>query len=152
MKKILLVAVSLLLGSLAYSQGWEVGILGGVSNYQGDLSPSKNWYSVGPSHAAFGAFVRYNPHRLFAGRFGINYSSVSGDDAQSIDANRQRRNLSFKSTILEFNLIGEFNILGYQPYALSETFSPYIFFGVAAFVFNPTAELDGDTYELQPWE
>ncbi len=150
MKKLLLIVGTLLIGSLSYSQGWEVGILGGVSNYQGDLSPAQNFYSVGPSHAAFGGFVRYNPHRLFAGRLGVNYSSVSGDDSKSLDANRQRRNLSFKSTVLEFNLIGEFNILGYQPYALSETFSPYVFIGVAGFVFNPTAVLDGDTYELQP--
>ena len=37
-----------------------------------------------------------------------------------------------------FALIGEFNILGYQPYNLAEVFSPYLFGGVAAFVLQPS--------------
>lgn len=150
MKKLMLSLFVLFSITSLSAQGWEVGILGGVSNYQGDLSPSRDWYSLGPSHAAFGGFVRYNPHRLVSGKFGVNYSSVSADDANAQDGGRVMRNLSFKSSILEFSLVGEFNILGYQPYNLAEVFTPYLFGGVAAFVFNPQAELDGVSYDLQP--
>lgn len=150
MKKLILGLCILFSITSLSAQGWEIGVLGGVSNYTGDLSPAKNWYSLGPSHAAFGGFVRYNPHRLVSARFGVNYSTVSASDENAQDGLRQARNLSFKSSILEFALIGEFNILGYQPYNLAEVFTPYLFGGVAAFVFNPQAELEGTLYDLQP--
>lgn len=132
------------------SAQWELGVLGGVSNYQGDLSPDNTPYSLGPSHAAFGIFTRYNPHRLISGKFGINYSTISADDAKSKDASRRRRNLSFRSSVLEFSLVGEFNILGYQPYNLAEVFTPYLFGGVAGFIFNPQGIYEGEYYDLQP--
>lgn len=150
MKRIIIGLCVLFSVASVSAQGWEIGVLGGVSNYTGDLSPSNSWYSLGPSHAAFGGFVRYNPHRLISGRFGVNYSTVSASDTKAQDGGRLARNLSFKSSILEFNLIGEWNLFGYQPYNLAEVFSPYLFGGIAAFVFNPQAELDGVYYDLQP--
>jgi len=47
-------------------------------------------------------------------------------------------------------LIGEFNILGYQPYNYTSTFSPYLFGGIAFFQFNPQGELNGQFFDLQP--
>ncbi len=142
--------ICLVCSVFSLSAQWELGVLGGVSNYKGDLSPDNTPYSLGPSHAAFGIFTRYNPHRLISGRLGINYSTISADDAKSKDASRKRRNLSFKSSILEFSLVGEFNILGYQPYNLAEVFTPYLFGGVAGFIFNPQAIYQGEYYDLQP--
>ncbi len=146
-----LLFICLVFSVFSLSAQWELGVLGGVSNYQGDLSPAKTPYSIGPSHAAFGVFTRYNPHRLISGKFGINYSTVSADDINSKDASRKRRNLSFKSSILEFSLVGEFNILGYQAYNLAEVFTPYLFGGVAGFIFNPQALYEGEYYDLQPF-
>ena len=47
-------------------------------------------------------------------------------------------------------LIGEFNILGYQPYGLARPFSPYVFVGIAGSKFNPKARYLGNWEALQP--
>lgn len=129
---------------MSSSQHFELGAMGGISTYTGDLSPKNN--PIGKINPMGGIFARYNFNDFVTMRFGGNFGIISADDAVS----DRVRNLSFKSNIIEGHLVGEFNILGYQPYALSRPFSPYVFAGVAFFNFNPKAELDGVWYELQP--
>jgi len=129
---------------------FELGVLGGISTYTGDIAKQNTFFSTGDYNAAFGGFARYTFHPLIAARVGFNYSNLSGTDAKSTDGARFQRNLSFKTKLYEISLIGEFNILGYQPYNLVRPWSPYLFAGVAGFVFNPQAELDGVFYDLQP--
>lgn len=128
------------------AQHFEVGIQAGVSGYDGELSPGSlgdRFQTISP---AVGVFGRYNFNDFFAARLAINYGTVSGDDALS----NNPRNLNFESYILETAVIGEWNILGYQPYNLYRVFSPYLFAGVGFFNFNPTTEYQGETVELQP--
>jgi hypothetical protein len=47
-------------------------------------------------------------------------------------------------------VMGEFNILGYQPYGLYKVFTPYIFAGVTGTKFNPKANFEGEWVALQP--
>jgi len=129
---------------------FELGVLGGVSTYTGDISKQNTFFSTGDYNAAFGGFARYTFHPLIAARVGFTYGQLSGSDAKSTDGSRLTRNLSFQTKLYELSIIGEFNILGYQPYNLSRPWSPYLFAGVAGFVFNPQAELDGVLYDLQP--
>ncbi len=144
MKRILLI-LFLLSPVLLWSQ-FEAGIMAGVSSYQGDLSPSNLRTSVGKFHAAFGGFGRYNINNFFAAKLGLTYGTISGDDAEEF----RSRNLSFKSNFLEFALTAEWNILGYQPYALERVFTPYLFIGVAGLHFNPRTFYDNEWIELQP--
>ena len=134
---------------MASAQHFEVGLMGGISNYQGDLAPGSLRASFGNTHAAFGGFLRYNINNYFAVKLSANFGKISGDDADSDDNGRKARNLSFKSNIMEFGLNIEYNILGYQPYNLERVFSPYLFAGIALFNFNPKAKLDDKWYELQ---
>lgn len=120
--------------------------MAGVSNYQGDLGPSNLRVSLGKTHASVGGFLRYNFNDYLTGRVNLAYATLSGDDARY----DRGRNLSFRSSILEFAAIGEFNIMGYQPYALQRPFSPYIFVGIGFTHFNPRTKLDGEWIELQP--
>jgi hypothetical protein len=131
---------------LLWSQGFEVGVMAGVSSYQGDLAPSNLKTSLGKFHAAFGGFARYNINNYFTAKLGVNYGTISGDDAKE----GRNRNLSFRSNILEFAVTGEWNILGYQPYALERVFTPYLFVGIGFFHFNPRAQYEGEWVELQP--
>ena len=124
----------------------EVGLMAGISTYQGDLSPSNLKTSFSAPHAAIGIFVRKNINYFLTGRVSINYGTVSGDDAKE----GRNRNLSFRSDLLEFSLTGEWNILGFQPYALERVFTPYLFGGVAFFHYNPRAKYEGEWVELQP--
>ncbi|MFT4663145.1 MAG: opacity protein-like surface antigen [Polaribacter sp.] len=132
------------------AQHSEVGLMIGASVYQGDLTPSNVWSSIGETHVAYGAFYRYNINDYVAVKLGLTQGTISGDDVNSKDEGRESRNLSFKSGVTELAITGEFNILGYQPYNLTRPFSPYVFAGVAVYRFNPKAELDDKWYELQP--
>jgi opacity protein-like surface antigen len=128
------------------AQTLEVGVMAGLSSYQGDLAPSNLKTSFGKFHAAFGGFARYNINNYFTAKLGINYGTISGDDANE----GRKRNLSFRSNILEFAVTGEWNILGYRPYALERVFSPYLFAGISVFNFNPRAQYEGEWVDLQP--
>ena len=81
-------------------------------------------------------------------RFGVTYGLIAGNDNRS-DPPRGR-NLSFRSRIIEGSLVGEFNILGYEPYNLARPWSPYIFGGVAFFNFSPKTKYNDEWVALQP--
>jgi len=149
--RVLVFLVSFIIFSLnnAFSQH-EVGVAIGLSTYQGDLAPDNIQGSIGNLHAAFGALYRYNVNKFIAGKLGFTYGRLSADDADSEAPSKQRRNLSFRSTILEASLTVEWNILGYQPYNYTRVFSPYVFAGVAGFKYNPKAFYDNAWVELQP--
>ncbi len=117
----------------------------------GDLSNNSGTVYLKETKPAIGALVRYNFNHLFVARLGLNYTWLAGRDAniRNDDFLRQR-NLSFRSNVLELSLIGEINIPGYQPYALSRPFSPYIFGGISLFKFNPKARYEGNWVKLQP--
>ena len=145
MKKISILFAILFPFSL-FAQGLEVGLMGGVSNYQGDLSPSNFPIALSETHAAYGGFMRYNFNPFISAKFNVYHAAISGDDAKL----ERPRNLSFRSNVLEFGLTGEFNILGYQAYNLQRVFSPYIFTGIAYYRFDPET-LHNDAYvKLQP--
>jgi len=139
----------LFLPSFLSAQHSEVGLMIGGSLYRGDLTQSGSFASFRETHAAFGGFFRYNMGDYVALRLGVNHGSISGYDSKSNDQIQENRNLSFKSTVTEVALTGEFNILGYQPYGLYRPFSPYVFGGVAVFKYNPKTKYNGDWVGLQ---
>lgn len=131
-------------------QHFEAGLLVGGSNYLGELASNSSQIYLKETNVVAGAFAKYNVNDLVALRLGFNYTTISGEDSNSGNAAIIDRNLNFQSDIYEVGLIGEFNILGYQPYNYAATFSPYLFGGIAFFQFNPQGELNGQLYDLQP--
>lgn len=137
------------------SQDSELGIFLGTSHYNGDLdfkpfpSPSLDFNTM---HLGFGVLYRYyfNPSLNF--KTNIYYGNISGDDGLYADEDdgRRRRNLSFKSHVIEGSFQLEWNILPFVPGSQSYRFSPYLFGGLTIFHFNPKAELNGTWHELQP--
>jgi opacity protein-like surface antigen len=132
------------------AQQYEVGLLFGISTYQGDIAPSTNRFDLNDVHPSIGVFGRYNVNRFFTARASFSYGKLSGTDAQANDEGRRQRNLSFQSKFYEFGLTGEINIFGYEAEGLQRRFSPYIFGGVAVFHFNPETNYQGQLVELQP--
>lgn len=149
-KNIILILNFILIPFLSFSQHSEVGIMLGVSAYQGDLSPSSNRLNPGQINPMVGIFGRKNFNQYLAARLGFNYGVLSAEDSKSTIESAKIRNLSFRSNIFEGNLMLEFNILGYEPYNLEKPWSPYIFAGIAFFHYNPKAKYDGEWVELQP--
>lgn len=90
----------------------EFGI--GASNFLGDLG-GKN--GVGTNDLRDLEFKKFNMagfvgfrhafHKNFYGRANFNYGRVAGDDKLTTEVYRSNRNLSFRSDIFEFDLMGE---------------------------------------------
>ncbi len=150
----LLLSMFLLASLASNAQDFELGLNLGFSQYQGDLgartSEDIQRARLTGNKLAIGLVARkyFNPH--WALRGGILFGSLSGDDnKQGENSDRERRNLSFKSSLLEFNLGLEWNIFKYIPGSENHRFTPYLFAGIGGFLFNPKGEFDGTKYNLQ---
>jgi hypothetical protein len=170
MKNRLIITLNLLLlmPFMAFSQkkvsSLDFGPYLGGSNYMGEFTdgyvPLMN-----KTKFAGGLICRYNygPYLTFKGT--AIYGKIEGSDKNfASDPYRSRRNLSFKSDIVEFSVQGEWNIRGYEQTKTSYGWSPYLFTGISVFRFNPKAQFkyqpymmdaslqaqDGDWIELQP--
>jgi opacity protein-like surface antigen len=148
MKKIFLI-LSICYAAIATAQHQEIGINAGAAFYKGDLSHTLPG-TIKEAHPDFGVFVRHNPSDYISYKLFFNYASVSGRDKHAIEDDLLKRDLSFKSSILELGLQLEYNIKGYQPYALSSPFSPYVFLGFSGFKFKPQSRYENDWVNLQP--
>ncbi|MDC0230852.1 DUF6089 family protein, partial [Aureispira] len=60
------------------------------------------------------------------------------------------RNFNFKSELMEFSLMTEFNILPFNPRIQSQVFTPFIGFGASIIQFNPTTNYNNQWIQLQP--
>ncbi len=130
---------------------FDLGGFAGTCLYQGDITNN----FVGHASFAFGGTLRYNLNPYMAVRTGLSYGKIAGDDKDAKEKGRKKRNLSFQSPVLEFSLIGEYNIFGYNsgsrrrfPGMTRSKWTPYAFGGVSYFMFNPTTSYKGVTYQL----
>jgi hypothetical protein len=144
----------LVLSSNLFSQGrrrnfrqHEVGFMVGGAYYIGDLNPRKQFNLTQP---AAGAFYRFTPNYRYAFRAGINWGNIMGDDSQSDDPDQVQRNLNFKSQIIEYNVIAEFNFLEYRISNDKYKFTSYLFLGIDVFSFKPRANMGNKWTDLEP--
>jgi len=140
-----LVVCLMLVCSSVYPQNFHIGIFGGASAYQGDLTegilPKKT------TNGVIGLTVNYELMDNLVLRGGINYTILSGADRYSNNDSLRARNLSFETKLVEGNVLAEFYLmnLNYQK------FSPYLFAGLAVFHFNPYAySASGQQVYLKP--
>lgn len=132
-------------------QGLQLGFGIGKSVYWGDLNStefSRNLNNNGG--LAVQVFGKYNYKTRGAIKTNIMFGKLAGSDFYQTTDDLRSRNLSFKSNILEFSVSGEYYFFGYDPFAAENVFSPFMSIGLAGFYFNPVAEYQGNTYELQP--
>lgn len=140
----------------------EFGIILGASNYMGELSKLVAFNETKPMG---GLICRFNTSEFLTLRGTAAFGQVSGTDKNySDDAFRKRRNLSFKSNILEFSGQLEWNIMGFGETDRGTPGSPYLFAGIGVFKYNPMgqfkyvagihdaslSEFDNQWVELQP--
>jgi hypothetical protein len=149
MKKILLTILPFFLVFAARAQqSYEVGLFIGGSYYIGDLNPMGHFNNL--TQPAAGGIFRYNFNPRFSARANGFYGTIKGDDASTRSFAQQQRNLHFKSTIMEFSAIGEFNFLEYKLGSNKHPFTSYLFAGVGVFKHAPRALLNGNWIDLQP--
>jgi opacity protein-like surface antigen len=149
MKKIVFISLFFVAANTIFAQHSELGVNAGAAFYKGDLSHTLPG-TIKEAHPAFGLFVRSNPSDYISYKLMFNYASVAGRDKHAIEDDLLKRDLSFRSSILELGLQLEYNIMGYQPYALSSPFSPYVFVGVSGFKFRTQTRYQNDWVDLRP--
>lgn len=147
MRKILIFLMFLVfLAPLTHAQkSADLGLLGGVTFYMGDLNPNKPFLMSKP---AFGIMYRQNFNSRISLRVHGLRGTVAGDDAVS-KANPER-NLNFESKITEAGLQLEINFFEYFIGSKLHSISPYIFGGPTMFFFKPYGSLPAGKTALQP--
>ena len=147
MKYKLFVIICFSISSINAQKGWEVGPWIGVSNYFGDLNTSYDFTEIGP---AAGIIGRYNYNNRISTKLSLNYTFIYGDDKDSPNSFEKRRNLSFKTDIVDFSTQMEFNFFPYIHGNKEYFFTPYLLGGINVLYFVPKANLDGVWHNLRP--
>ncbi len=132
---------------ICLAQQNEFGILGGFSNYFGDLNTNTNLSLMKPSA---GIYYRYNYDGRLCAKLQVGYGKVEGTDAISNNYFQRQRNLSFYSDIFEVAATGEFNFMDFDSKNPKNFFTPYLCIGISMFNFDPRTEYQGEEYRLQP--
>lgn len=118
----------------------EVGITLGASNYYGDLAP---FIALNETHPMGGIICRFNYSDFLTLRGNALFGQISGDDKNySSDPIRYKRNLNFKSNIIEFSGTLEWNILGFGETQRTNPGSPFLFVGLGVYKFNPMTQFN----------
>lgn len=132
----------------SFSQSRFFGTIGtGIIYYNGDLNDKR---IIPPSkifNSHFMGGLGYNIDGVFDLRLQFLHGNIEGADSISNEYDNKVRNLSFKSKIDELTFT--LNVKMFKLYK-KKLFNPYVFGGIGMFWFNPTTELNGTTYELQP--
>lgn len=150
MKNLLLIFVISVLGVCnTNGQYLEYGLGVGASVYWGDLNAPDFGTNVGNSNLAVQGMAKLNFSEYLALKANLLVGSLSGDDGRSFLDWQKQRNLDFNSSLVEFSVLGEFHIFGYN-FGEENPLSPYITAGLGVFHFNPKTTYDGNEVALQP--
>jgi len=102
-------------------------------------------------------YANYYPAEWLGFRLALNHGQLQGSDAEAPDKggreiSRIKRNLSFKSSLLEAYIAAEvYPTVFFERYdGLQGKLRPYGLIGIGAYKFNPKTQLNGQWVELQP--
>ncbi|WP_293299748.1 DUF6089 family protein [Pedobacter sp. UBA4863] len=148
-KTLLAFVLSSFFASKASAQTWELGVQAGGAGYMGDLNPTN---PVKISGLAFGGFIKANFDPYWALSFNYNNGKIKADDAKSTYAQFRERNLSFSNNLHELSFLLDFNFFDYFSGGGYASFTPYLYTGVGAVLFNPKAKYQDNTYKLAQYD
>ena len=120
-----------------YKENTEVGFIGGISYYLGDLNTTHFDNSL-----PFGGIViRKNIDRRFSYKAELLYLNIAADDRNdATDTIAIDRDLHFRSPVYELSGQIEFNFLPFEAGNALYTWTPFVYTGLSFFHFNPQAE------------
>ena len=145
MGKLPVLSVFLLITTAVSAQRFHVGVFGGLSAYNGDLT--EKIFPKKVTNGAIGISANYELTDNLMLRGQYTYTVVGGADRYSDDPELVKRNLSFESRISEFSVVGEYYFMNLYDHR----FSPYLFGGLAVYHFNPYTYIsNGDRVHLKP--
>jgi hypothetical protein len=139
--------VALFAASPCFSQDnfWQIEVMPGIAAYKGDLTKSDfPLKTIGPS---LSLNLKYDRSDMIVLRFGLGWAKLSADDQNNKQDDIKRRNLNFKTNIIEANLAAEVNLLDPEMYYSY----PYLLTGIGVFHFDPYSyDKNGQKTYLQP--
>lgn len=119
----------------------------GIIYYNGDLNDKRIIPSSEIFNLHYQAGIGYNIDKNFDIRLQFLHGKIEGADSLANEFDNKLRNLSFKSKLDEVSLSLYIKLFRIHQ---KKIFNPYVFIGYGMFWFNPTAVLNGKTYNLQP--
>jgi hypothetical protein len=131
-----------------FEAGFTVGpmvFLGDLGGHYGIGTGFLKDYNMNATKLCFGIYVAAHPSELLGIRLSANFGSIEGDDNYIVDKGglevwRLQRNLNFKSSITEANLLFEVYptvLFEDQPIDQRGRLRPYGVIGIGVFHFNP---------------
>jgi len=139
-KNLLILIAFITLGFTAdaqYKENTEVGFIGGISYYLGDL----NTTHFNNSLPFGGIVIRKNIDRRFSYKAELLYLNIAADDRNDAsDTIAIDRDLHFRSPVYELSGQIEFNFLPFEAGNALYTWTPFVYTGLSFFHFNPQAE------------
>jgi len=151
LKQFLFLLLFLLLGGSIFAQEKRgmigFGLSAGAMNYEGELDDN---FTLQFTRLGFGVHTTALFFSRLHARLAYVHGSISAHDGGLFSSNN-RRNLDFYSDIDELSLVFMFKFQNRKRGFTKRNFvTPYIFGGVAGFMFNPKTKYNGKEYELQP--
>ncbi len=135
----------LLFAGVCKGQEWQAELMLGAAGYSGDLTQKR--VSLKQLRPVLNLNLKYNSGNLLNFRAGIAYTRLVADDQNNNSVHLTRRNLNFRTDVIELNVETELNLFDPQVY----TSFPYLFAGVGGFYFNPfTYDKNHTKTYLQP--
>lgn len=151
MTKNILITFALLFSGVSLAQKHELGVFFGSTGYYGDLKDNQFGEIINHQNPAIGFVHKMNLHEHVSFRSSIQVGTVKADDLLSDDPNKQKRNLSFQSRVMDVSVGFEFNFFEFAAQKRKITHSPYVYGGISYFTFNPQAKNNqGQWVDLQP--
>jgi len=126
----LVFVVLLFISSFAKAQSdSEIGIVGGVAYYMGDVNTSKHLYRYSP---ALGAIYKKNFTDRYALRLNALFTKLEGKDSDFSNEVQQLRDHSFESKLMDVAAEFEFNFMPFWLPEKSNSYSwtPYVHAGL----------------------
>ncbi len=135
---------------VGYAQEFEIGVKGGVNTLHGDLVP--DIIDTDALGYGGGLFAKYHFSPKFDLKAAANYGLYEGSDLNFPE--RASRGFSYESTLIDFAVSTEWNILGVNIYEnqkrFASTFTPYLHLGVGANLADVDVTTSVDGRALDP--
>lgn len=117
--------------SAGIAQTVRLNIMGGFSNYSGDIQQKRIALSQANAVITGGATINITSKLALRGE--ASYTKLGADDKYNSRHSLVSRNLNFKTKIEELDVMAEYDILDMHTHP----FSPYIFAGIGIYHFSP---------------
>ena len=167
-QKIILLAIVILTPFVSISQRWntkkhEANFSIGATNFLGDLGGATKGeghrykdFQLSVTRPALSFNYKYRFAKHFKFRLGMAFGYVAADDEKAGNISRQRRNLNFRSPIVEIapmiewyflqeNKSSSYRVKGMKG-QLFENMGGYLFGGVGLFYYNPQGQDDNGNW------